>query len=97
MDINRDIKKAAQQLRLGKGDHRSLKKAQIQAIQAAVSGDDVFLVAPTGFGKSAVFQITALLRGGVTLVLVPLLSLLRDQVRGLQNLGISAGYFCSEA
>lgn len=54
MDINRDIKKAAQQLRLGKGDHRSLKKAQIQAIQAAVSGDDVFLVAPTGFGKSAV-------------------------------------------
>lgn len=97
MDINRDIKKAAQQLRLGKGDHRSLKKAQIQAIQAAVSGDDVFLVAPTGFGKSAVFQITALLRGGVTLVLVPLLSLLRDQVRRLQNLGISAGYFCSEA
>ena len=93
MDIKRNIKDAARQLGLDKG---TLKKAQVQAIEAAVRGNDVFLVAPTGFGKSAVFQATALLQKGVTVVIVPLLSLLRDQVGKLRELGISAGYFCSE-
>ena len=97
MDIKRNIKNAARQLGLDKGKQGALKKAQIQAIEAAVRGNDVFLVAPTGFGKSAVFQTTALLRKGVTVVIVPLLSLLRDQVGKLRELGISAGYFCSEA
>lgn len=96
MDIKQDIKKAARQLGLEKKNHGSLKKAQIQAIEAATRGNDVFLVAPTGFGKSAVFQTTALLRKGITVVLVPLLSLLRDQVGKLREVGVSAGYFCSE-
>lgn len=68
MDIKRNIKDAARQLGLDKG---TLKKAQVQAIEAAVRGNDVFLVAPTGFGKSAVFQATALLQKGVTVVIGP--------------------------
>jgi ATP-dependent DNA helicase RecQ len=63
---------------------------QAAAIQAALDGDDIFVLAPTGAGKSLVYQLPALLRPGLTLVVSPLVALMRDQARKLEALGLPA-------
>jgi ATP-dependent DNA helicase RecQ len=62
--------------------------AQEQVIRHILAGDDVLGVLPTGAGKSLTFQLTALLRQGVTLVFSPLIALMKDQVAGLNERGI---------
>ena len=54
------------------------------------------MVAPISFGKSAIFQIPSIIKGGLTIVLVPTLSLLHDQTDRLQQLGISVGTLASD-
>lgn len=93
MNIKQEVKEAAKRL----GIDCKLKKAQAKAINDGMSGRDLLVIAPTGFGKSAIFQILTLLKQGVTLVVVPTLSLLHDQVDKLQQLNISAGCVCSDA
>lgn len=61
---------------------------QEQVIRAMLAGRDVLALLPTGAGKSLCFQLTALLRRGVTLVFSPLIALMRDQVQSLQARGI---------
>jgi ATP-dependent DNA helicase RecQ len=61
----------------------SLRPAQVEAIEAAVDGRDVLVVWATGSGKSAVYQIAAILRHGVTVIVSPLIALQEDQLNRL--------------
>jgi ATP-dependent DNA helicase RecQ len=62
---------------------QSLREGQVDAVQAPVSGRDVLAVMPTGYGKSAVYQLAGTILGGVTVVVSPLIALQDDQVRSL--------------
>jgi ATP-dependent DNA helicase RecQ len=62
---------------------RDLRPGQLEAMEHVMAGRDVLMVAPTGAGKSAVYQVPALLIDGPTVVVSPLLALQRDQVSGL--------------
>ncbi len=60
---------------------------QAAALEAALDGEDIFVLAPTGAGKSLIYQLPALIRPGLTLVVSPLIALMRDQARKLAALG----------
>ena len=68
---------------------------QICAVQAVISGRDSLLVLPTGGGKSLCYQVPALLRDGLTVVVSPLISLMKDQVDALQRKGVPAAFINS--
>ncbi len=73
--------------RLGFSDFRPYQEA---VCRAATSGRDVLLVMPTGAGKSLCYQLPGLARGGTTLVVSPLISLMEDQVAKLKAQGLAA-------
>ena len=75
--------------------HKAFRAGQKQAIDAILSGRDVLAVMPTGAGKSVCYQISALLLPGVTIVISPLISLMKDQVEALRQVGIPAAYINS--
>jgi ATP-dependent DNA helicase RecQ len=60
-----------------------LRAGQLEAMTAVIEGRDTLVVMPTGAGKSAIFQVPALLLDGPTVVVSPLISLQHDQVTGL--------------
>ena len=64
---------------------------QLEAIRAALEGKDLVALLPTGYGKSLAFQIPALMQEGLTLVVSPLVALMKDQVDRLLELGLPAG------
>ena len=66
------------------------RPGQEEVVRAALDGEDVFAVMPTGSGKSMCFQLPAVVDGGLTLVVSPLIALMRDQVGQLAALGVSA-------
>lgn len=68
----------------------TLRPAQQHALASILSGRDTLVVMPTGGGKSLCYQAPAVYRGGLTLVVSPLLALMKDQVDGLGQLGIPA-------
>lgn len=70
--------------------YASFRKGQGLSIQTLLDGEDVLLVMPTGSGKSLCYQLTALLMPGVTLVVSPLIALMKDQVDALEAKGIAA-------
>src|SRR5262245_15012746 len=70
--------------------HTSFLAGQQDLVQAALDGRDVLAVMPTGSGKSLGFQLPALLLPGTTLVVSPLISLIKDQVDELNRRGIRA-------
>jgi ATP-dependent DNA helicase RecQ len=66
------------------------RPGQEEIVAAVLGGEDVLAVMPTGSGKSLCFQLPALARRGLTLVVSPLIALMRDQVAQLVELGVSA-------
>jgi ATP-dependent DNA helicase RecQ len=70
--------------------YRSLRPLQEQAMQAVLQRRDSLVVLPTGGGKSLCYQAPAVVRGGTTVVVSPLIALMKDQVDGLQEIGIPA-------
>ena len=68
---------------------------QREIIEDALAGRDVFVLMPTGGGKSLCFQLPALMRRGLTIVVSPLIALMKDQVDALQTSGIPATYLNS--
>jgi ATP-dependent DNA helicase RecQ len=73
----------------------SFRSPQREVIERVVAGEDVFLVMPTGGGKSLCYQIPALHREGVAIVVSPLISLMKDQVDGLVDAGVRAACYNS--
>mmetsp|Transcript_22551 Transcript_22551/g.36670 ORF Transcript_22551/g.36670 Transcript_22551/m.36670 type:complete len:680 (-) Transcript_22551:1782-3821(-) len=71
------------------------RPGQEQIVQAVTAGENTLAIMPTGGGKSLCFQLPALMRDGVTVVISPLIALMRDQVRALQAAGVSAGALTS--
>src|SRR5258706_3870533 len=85
-----DLDSARETLRktFGFSDFRA---GQADIVSAILGGSDVLAVMPTGGGKSLCYQLPALLRDGLTVVVSPLIALMRNQVAQLQAFGIAAG------
>lgn len=72
--------------------YRSFRKGQEEIIDSLLSGRDALAIMPTGAGKSLCYQVPALMLDGVTLVISPLVSLMKDQVNALTSQGVKAAY-----
>ena len=73
----------------------SFREGQEDIIETILSGGDVLAIMPTGAGKSICYQVPALLLPGITLVISPLISLMQDQVKALNEAGIHAAFINS--
>ena len=73
----------------------SFREGQETLIKSTLQGRDCLGIMPTGAGKSVCFQVPALLFSGITLVISPLISLMKDQVTSLNDLGVHAAYINS--
>ncbi|MBR9839083.1 MAG: DNA helicase RecQ [Rhodobacteraceae bacterium] len=73
----------------------AFRPGQGEIVDAVARGENVLAIMPTGGGKSLCYQLPALMRGGVTVVISPLIALMRDQVRGLREAGVAAGALTS--
>ena len=71
------------------------RPGQAEAVEAILAGEDVMAVMPTGAGKSICYQVPALVMEGITIVVSPLISLMRDQVSALCMAGVRAAYLNS--
>ena len=72
--------------------HTSLRPAQEPIVRAVLAGQDTLAILPTGAGKSLCYQLPAVMRPGLTLVVSPLIALMKDQVDQLRVMGVSATF-----
>jgi ATP-dependent DNA helicase RecQ len=75
--------------------HQDFRPGQAEVVEAQLAGRDVLAVAPTGSGKSISYWVPAIVAGGLTLVVSPLIALMKDQVDRLRSLGVSAAFINS--
>ena len=68
----------------------SFRPKQLDIVNAALDGRDVLAILPTGGGKSVCFQVPAMMRDGIAIVVTPLIALMKDQVQNLNDRGIKA-------
>jgi ATP-dependent DNA helicase RecQ len=73
----------------------AFRPLQREIVEAALAGDDILALLPTGAGKSLCYQLPAIVRPGLTLVVSPLIALMKDQVDALRANGIEATYLNS--
>lgn len=73
----------------------SFRQGQELVINAVLDGRDILAVMPTGAGKSLCYQVPAMLLSGITLVISPLISLMQDQVKALNEAGVDAAFINS--
>lgn len=71
------------------------REGQAQLVDALLAGRDAFGIMPTGAGKSICYQVPALMFPGITLVISPLISLMKDQVAALNQAGVRAAFLNS--
>jgi len=90
IDSQTSINDAVAQTVLDVWGYDSLRPLQMQAISAGIESRDCLTVLPTGGGKSMCYQVPPLITGKATIVVSPLIALMRDQVRGLELLGYKA-------
>lgn len=83
------LEEARRQLH-GSYGFRDFRPVQRRVVQSVLAGRDTLAVLPTGGGKSICFQVPAMVLGGVTVVISPLVALMQDQVSALKSRGISA-------
>ena len=75
--------------------HTEFRKGQSDIIDNILSGRDVLGIMPTGAGKSICYQVPALMLDGITIVISPLISLMKDQVSALVQSGVAAAFINS--
>jgi ATP-dependent DNA helicase RecQ len=86
---------SAQQVLRATFGFEQFRPGQDKIINSLIAGEDSFVLMPTGGGKSLCYQIPALVRPGVAIVVSPLISLMQDQVQTLQANGVAAAYYNS--
>ncbi len=86
---------AAEEMLQFRFGHPRFRQEQRPVVEAMLQGSDLLAVLPTGAGKSACFQVPALVLPGLTVVVSPLVSLMRDQVEGLRRRTVSAAALTS--
>ena len=92
--MSKAIKEAEKILKQYYGyDH--FREGQIPVIEAVLEGRDVLGIMPTGAGKSVCYQVPALMMEGITIVISPLISLMKDQVGTLNQMGVHAAFLNS--
>lgn len=91
---NFDLARAENLLRTVFG-YESFRGQQAEIIGSVVAGSDTLVLMPTGGGKSICYQLPALLRSGVGVVVSPLIALMQDQVAALKELGVKAAFLNS--
>ncbi|MFT8348099.1 DNA helicase RecQ [Clostridium saccharoperbutylacetonicum] len=73
----------------------TLRRGQLEIMNSILNGIDTFCLMPTGAGKSICYQIPAIILQGITIVIAPLISLMKDQVDNLISVGVKATYINS--
>jgi len=86
----RITKEAARQLLQDRFGHQDFRPGQWEPTDAVLSGKDALVVMPTGSGKSVIYQLPAVLLPGLTIVVSPLIALMKDQHDKLSAQGVSS-------